>query len=115
MTIEIPVLEVYTRGLPYEEYLLTEHWKATRLKALRNAGHKCQLCGQNSRRLEVHHNCYKNLWREKASDLVVLCSECHARHHAAIGIHETHVGMVCPHCGKELAVRVELVGEVCYD
>lgn len=112
MTINTMLLEMQTNGLPYEDYLLTPHWKRTRLKALKHAGFKCQLCGDNGNHLEVHHNNYECLWQEKLSDLIVLCPECHARHHAAIGLQETHVGIVCPHCGKELAARVELVGEV---
>lgn len=110
--VPVPVLDIYTRGLPYEEYLLTPHWKETRIKALRAAGYKCQLCGEHDVQLEVHHNTYENLWNEKPNDLIVLCDDCHSRHHAKLGLQRTHVGIVCPHCGKELAARVELVGEV---
>lgn len=105
-------LTLMLKGLPYKEYLLTPHWKERRNAALSQAGHKCQLCAAPTD-LQVHHNSYERLWSELLSDLVVLCDECHERHHhVMVKMHEAHTGMVCPHCAAELVARVQLFGEV---
>jgi len=64
----------------YAEYLQTYHWQAIRLKALKRAGHKCQVCAATNR-LEVHHNDYARLGGELMTDLVVLCADCHKLFH----------------------------------
>ena len=64
----------------YKKYLQSKHWKRTRRKALRRGGNKCALCG-NTKELHVHHNNYKNLWHERKTDLIVLCSYHHAMVH----------------------------------
>jgi hypothetical protein len=69
------------RSLPYAEYLKTPEWHEKRRAALRHAYYKCQLCGTRAAPLEVHHNCYAHLGCEPLGDLIVLCAECHARHH----------------------------------
>lgn len=64
----------------YHEYLRSNHWQVVRKSALSRSLNRCQLC-TSSRRLEVHHNNYKNLGRELPADVVVLCASCHRRHH----------------------------------
>lgn len=72
----------YTKKrIDYQLYLNSKHWKRTRLKAMKRAEWKCQLCGTRKDTLQVHHNCYKNLYWERKSDLIVLCRKCHAKHH----------------------------------
>lgn len=66
-------------NIKYNDYLKTNHWAKTRRKALERGGNRCALCGCTSR-LQVHHNNYKNLWREDKHDLVVLCD----RHHKMV-------------------------------
>jgi len=61
----------------YTLYIQSPQWKARRLKILDFVRHRCQFCGEQSSRLEVHHNNYENLGHEKYSDLVVLCWYCH--------------------------------------
>ena len=70
----------YLRNLPYKEYLLTEHWQRFRKDALKRAKYCCQLCN-NADKLHVHHRTYKNLGDEDISDVIVLCCECHEKHH----------------------------------
>lgn len=65
----------------YEEYIRTSAWLAKRNQALQAAGWKCQVCGTADRLLEVHHNSYERLGAEDETDVVVLCDECHSRHH----------------------------------
>lgn len=71
--------EKWTRAT-YTEYLNTYHWSTMRLKALVNAGHKCQVCA-STEKLEVHHNDYSRLGGELLTDLVVLCHDCHTLFH----------------------------------
>lgn len=69
------------KEMPYKEYLKTEHWKAVRRAALERAGNRCQLNSNHTDRLEVHHNNYDHLGAERAKDVIVLCQECHGKHH----------------------------------
>jgi hypothetical protein len=71
------------RVMPYHEYLRTPEWRATRAAALMRAGHRCSLDSSHRGGLEVHHNSYERLGAELAADLVVLCRDCHRRHHQA--------------------------------
>lgn len=64
----------------YADYLKSSEWLATRAWALERAERRCQLCG-TSDRLEVHHSNYRNLGRERPSDVIVICRGCHAKHH----------------------------------
>jgi DNA invertase Pin-like site-specific DNA recombinase len=71
------------RRLPYREYLRTHHWRRTRELALERAGHRCALC-PSCDFLSVHHRSYLRLGFEQPQDLIVLCRECHERHHQRI-------------------------------
>lgn len=66
--------------MPYREYLQTPEWKARRAEHLRSAKYKCQLCNRGGQ-LHVHHRTYENRGNERWSDLLVLCADCHAKHH----------------------------------
>lgn len=66
--------------MEYTEYLTTKHWLVFRAEAIDNAGRKCCLCSE-CRCLEVHHNNYRCLWREKFNDVAVLCRRCHEKVH----------------------------------
>jgi nucleoside 2-deoxyribosyltransferase len=69
----------------YQEYLQSEHWAKVKSDALSRANHKCQLCGKNSVPVHVHHNNYKNLYKETSADVIALCSECHSKFHDKSG------------------------------
>jgi 5-methylcytosine-specific restriction endonuclease McrA len=64
----------------YQEYLASDSWKRRRGRAKHLAGHLCQVCGWNED-LQVHHKTYRRLGHEIDSDLIVLCSDCHAMMH----------------------------------
>ena len=68
------------RRLPYREYLQTAHWQRVRILALDRARNICSLCPATTR-LHVHHRSYARLGFEQTEDLIVLCADCHARHH----------------------------------
>lgn len=79
----------------YTEYLRSEHWRALRrrffAKSWRVASMRerfgttcCEFCGCTDRPVELHHRTYKRLGREKLTDLVLLCGDCHST------VHRTH-------------------------
>ena len=65
----------------YASYLSSHSWKKRARQMRERAGFKCQLCGANDKPLNVHHNSYERLGRERDDDLVVLCEPCHHRFH----------------------------------
>lgn len=71
--------------MPYREYLRTPEWRRTRAAALLRAGHRCSLDVTHTDELEVHHRTYERLGNELASDLAVLCRDCHRLHHKEYG------------------------------
>ena len=68
----------------YGEYIQSAAWRRKADSAKRRAGYKCQVCG-SVERLEVHHNCYDRLGRERNTDIVCLCRRCHQAYHRIIG------------------------------
>lgn len=81
---EIPDVLLFAttlKTMPYKDYLQTSHWKKMRLRALKAAGNRCQLCN-TSGLLDVHHRTYERRGAEHMSDLTVLCRACHTKHHA---------------------------------
>jgi 5-methylcytosine-specific restriction endonuclease McrA len=71
------------RRLPYRDYLRTAHWTRIRALALERAHFACALCPATAG-LEVHHRCYARKGFEQPEDLVVLCWDCHRRHHGTL-------------------------------
>jgi 5-methylcytosine-specific restriction endonuclease McrA len=75
----------------YAEYLQSDRWKAKRAYYLNRALGRCQLCnkagGPNGRGLHVHHRTYDRVGAELDADVIVLCRECHERHHDHIAEH----------------------------
>lgn len=71
----------HIRRMPYPEYLKTSHWQQVRRWALKNAEYRCQLCNADNRRMDVHHRTYERLGQERATDIFVLCSNCHEKFH----------------------------------
>lgn len=74
--------------MPYEEYLQTEHWLKMADDAKKRACHRCQLCNSEGQ-LHAHHRTYERRGYEKPSDLIVLCSSCHAKFHDITKARET--------------------------
>jgi 5-methylcytosine-specific restriction endonuclease McrA len=65
--------------MDYQTYINSPEWRMKARAAKERAG-ECALC-TSTVALEVHHRTYARLGREHPSDLVVLCSRCHRRHH----------------------------------
>jgi len=78
--------------LKYEDYLNylgSDKWKAIAQRRLEIDNYTCQCCGSHGtqrNKLNVHHLSYYHVGRENEkdyiyTDLVVLCSDCHAGLH----------------------------------
>jgi len=65
---------------PYKDYLLTDHWRRLRQKAIYAQGQQCQICSYDYN-LQVHHMNYRNLYDCTLDDLLVLCNRCHEKMH----------------------------------
>ena len=95
-------------ALPYDEYLKSSHWLAVRRMMMGMYPH-CALCRSNSR-LNVHHNSYKNKGAETHVDLIVLCSDCHARFHGKANTQKANtLTNVVPIAEKEVDPNIERV------
>ena len=68
------------KSMPYREYLQSPEWQATRQRALKRANYRCQVCNGGGR-LDVHHRTYVRRGEEAATDVIVLCRDCHALYH----------------------------------
>jgi len=71
------------KNMKYEEFLQTDYWKMVSEQARINAHYKCQLCGCNDKKLNVHHNTYEHRGEEfkHMEDLICLCEDCHNFYH----------------------------------
>lgn len=64
----------------YPSYLRTEHWRRVRVKTLTHQGHRCASCGTGGP-LDVHHDTYQRVGRERPDDVRALCRPCHSSLH----------------------------------
>jgi hypothetical protein len=69
------------RAMPYQEYLTTPEWQATRKHILQRDHYQCQGCHAVDVLLHVHHYTYERLGCEQDEDLVTLCEDCHEELH----------------------------------
>lgn len=68
-------------NMSYKAYLLTKHWQYFKISALKHFNRRCQACGSEDKKLNVHHNNYNSKGCETFDDVTVLCEECHAKFH----------------------------------
>jgi 5-methylcytosine-specific restriction endonuclease McrA len=66
----------------YLEYLRSDKWKKIAAKKRKGSKNKCQLCGNGKSILHVHHVNYDHVYKERLSDLIVLCEKCHKKFHS---------------------------------
>jgi hypothetical protein len=64
----------------YHKYINSDIWRQKRRERLHHDNYRCTRCPETEA-LEVHHNTYERLGRERLTDLQTLCSDCHAREH----------------------------------
>jgi len=70
--------------MPFAEYRMQPEWQARRTATLARAGYRCQACGEDDARLDMHHNTYERYGDESTFDLVVLCGGCHGLFHGIV-------------------------------
>ncbi len=66
--------------ISYDAYLKSDFWNTQRSRFLKSRCHCCSY----TRELQLHHINYKRITRERPSDLVTLCRDCHVRAHELI-------------------------------
>jgi len=77
----------------YDLFIHSWEWQMIKIRKLKAVGHACEDCGANFG-LQVHHFRYRDkygrsiLGREKDSDLLVVCRECHRRRHGLPSLSE---------------------------
>ena len=71
---------VNSRKYMYDTYINSTAWRYFARMLKKDRGSKCEICG-GKLRLTVHHKHYRTLFKEKLSDLKVLCWECHKKEH----------------------------------
>jgi hypothetical protein len=64
----------------YAKYLQSKHWREFRLKILEFWEFRCAIC-KNRNNLEVHHNTYERIGRERMQDCIAVCRDCHKTIH----------------------------------
>lgn len=89
----------------YYEYLASAKWRQLRLVVLRKAKFRCAGCVREAR--HVHHLTYVRLGRERLTDLVALCPDCHRDVHL---YHVEHPAKLAKATHQFLQERRELFG-----
>lgn len=74
--------EIEASGLSQKEwyatiYLKSDHWKLLKRAKAKEVGRKCEVCG-SKKRLEFHHDNYRDIYDVTTADLRILC---HTHHH----------------------------------
>lgn len=67
-------------AVTYAEKLLDPRWQKRRLEILQRDHFTCQICGDKTKTLHVHHKRYfrdQDPWDYAADYLVTLCEDCH--------------------------------------
>ena len=60
----------------YYDYIKSKQWFRLRKAYISTYGNICQICESNDG-VHLHHMTYKRLTKEKDTDLLFLCEECH--------------------------------------
>lgn len=63
----------------YDDYLLTKHWRSKRKEIIAERSGVCQKCKIKipEGKMHVHHLTYERIGDELATDLMLLCEDCH--------------------------------------
>lgn len=65
----------------YVRYLRSCAWQHIRQQVMQRANYRCERCGCMTAYFEIHHMTYERLGRERLTDLLALCKECHKQIH----------------------------------
>lgn len=94
------------KGLSYyrDEYLKSDEWKEKRKRILERDQGNCRCCGQKAN--DIHHITYARVYREKDTDLIAVCRNCHEKIHKNGRVFfeglKANFGVLknCQHCNK---------------
>jgi hypothetical protein len=90
----------FLRRLPYADYLRSDYWRRVRWAILRDSELRCRICNAGGN-LRVHHRNYSSIGKEKISDLICVCDDCHQLfHNNKVLVKEYHYDSV-----KEIAQK----------
>lgn len=81
LTYAVRVIEL--KEMPYDEYLQTPEWKAKASKAKTRYQNECALDATHMAE-DAHHRTYTRRGRERVTDILPLCRECHGRFHGKV-------------------------------
>jgi hypothetical protein len=81
----------------YHEQLKDPLWQRKRLEKMQEAGWKCEICGDGSEELNIHHLEYngKQAWEYDTTGLECLCRTCHSLMHMDINKVKAHAERLC--------------------
>ncbi len=68
------------RKKEYRSYLKSFEWNQIKEELFSVRGKVCEEC-TSTKRIEVHHLTYENIFNEEPEDLMILCRECHKKQH----------------------------------
>ena len=71
---------VWTR-FDYRKYIKSKAWRNLRKVVLERDKYACQKCLATGKPLHVHHLNYNRVGREKLTDLISVCEDCHGLEH----------------------------------
>jgi hypothetical protein len=72
------------RTMTYSEKLRDPRWQKKRLKIMRYAHWRCQICGAKDSTLHCHHSYYtrgKEPWQYPDGAIICICEGCHEKLH----------------------------------
>jgi hypothetical protein len=65
----------------YLRYIMSEEWRVFHLGIIARRGSRCEVCGKQLSIPQAHHLTYERIGRERDSDVVMTCDDCHRRYH----------------------------------
>jgi hypothetical protein len=59
------------------EHIKSAYWSDLKQKVIKRRGHRCERCADTECALDLHHEHYRTLTRERQKDVRLLCRPCH--------------------------------------
>lgn len=94
----------------YIEYLQSNQWQAKRRLKAKQQNYTCQKCHKKILKgFNIHHITYKRFKKERLSDLMFLCEDCHKSFHKnrKTGEYKPTRSVGCPICKKGTSFRLQ--------
>lgn len=90
----------------YTEYLQSSQWQTKRKQKAEEQNYTCQICHKRiDKGFHIHHKTYRRFKKERLTDLMFLCEDCHEQVHKTQKKGKRRRYMVnahknsCRHCG----------------